>query len=169
MARMANVTWDGLRDLLLQLEGLGPRITEQAQEITNEVARQVADDIVQIYPEDTGNLRRGVRVKKGRAQGLEAVTIVTSTAPHAHLYEYGTAVRSFGSQDRGQMFVRNPAARTASRSDRVSLSGRPVVSSISGRPAMAVVGTRASIGRQVLRERLKALVRRETGAEVVDE
>lgn len=169
MAQMPIVTWTGLRDLVAQLEGLGATLTEKSQQITDDVARQVADDIKQIYPENTGNLRRGVRVKKGRVQGLEAMTIVISTAPHAHLYEYGTAVRSFGSQDRGQMFVRNPAAKTAKRGDRVSLSGRPVVSSISGRPAMAVVGTRASIGRQVLRERLKNLIRKETGAEVVDE
>ena len=163
------VTWEGLPELLAQFDGLASALTEKAQQLTDDVARQVADDIKQIYPEGTGNLRRGVRVLKARPSGHQAQTIVKSTAPHAHLYEYGTAVRSFGSQDRGQMFVRNPAAKTARRSDRVSLSGRPVVSTISGRPGMAVVGTRAAIGREVLNLRLKELVRKETGAEVVDE
>ena len=169
MPQMPVVTWEGLREMVAELEGMGLKLTERSQQIIDDVARQVADDIRQIYPENTGNLRRGVRVRKGRMSALEATTVVVSTAPHAHLYEYGTAVRSFDGQDRGQMFVRNPAAKTARRSDRVSLSGRPVVSSISGRPAMPVVGTRAAIGRQVLNLRLKELVRKETGAEVVDE
>ena len=168
---MANqmVTWDGLAELFAQLEGMTETITTKAQDIANQVAQQVADDIKQIYPEGTGNLRRGVRVLKSRGEGNRALAIVKSTAPHAHLYEYGTAARSFGGQDRGQMFVRNPSAKTARRSDRVSLSGRPVVSTISGRPGMAVVGTRAAIGRDALRFRLKEMIRRETGAQVVDE
>lgn len=164
-----GVQWDGLAELTATFEGLGATLTEEAATIAHEAAKQAADDIRNIYPEHTGNLRRGVRVGRRTPGGFRAEAVVRSTAPHAHLYEYGTAQRSFGAQDRGRMFVRNPGAQTANRRDRQALSGAPVVSSISGHVAMPVVGTRAAITRRVMDERLRAMVTRVTGAQVVDE
>lgn len=164
-----GITWEGLPELVAKIEGLPAKLTDEASTITFEAAKQAADDIRAIYPEHTGNLRRGVRVSRRTQGGHRAEAVVRSTAPHAHLYEYGTAVRSFGAQDRGRMFVRNPAAQTANRRDRRSLSGTPVVSSVSGHVAMPVMGTRAAITRRVMDERLRAMVTRVAGVEVVDE
>lgn len=163
------VTWEGLAEFVAQVEGLPAKVTDEASAITLEAAKQAADDIRAIYPEHTGNLRRGVRVSRRTPGGYRAEAVVRSTAPHAMLYEYGTAERSFGAQDRGRMFVRNPAALTANRRDRRSLSGTPTVSSISGHVAMPVMGTRAAMSRRVMDERLRAMVARVTGAQVVDE
>lgn len=163
------VTWEGLTEFVAKFEGLGSALTEEANAITFEAAKQAADDIRNIYPEHTGNLRRGVRVTRRYPGGFRAEATVRSTAPHAHLYEYGTAQRSFGAQDRGRMFVRNPSALSAHRRDRKPLSGSPVVSSISGHVAMPVMGTRAAITRRVMDERLRAMVARVADVQVVDE
>lgn len=162
------ITFDGLAQLVADMNGLGAELAERAKPITRAVAEQVAADIRNIYPEHTGNLRAGVRVSQGRGAGLFVSAVVRSTAPHAHLYEYGTASRTFGTQDRGQMFVRNPAAKTAGRTDRPIRTSQPSTSSVSGHPAMPVVGARAAMGRVRLNDELKAMVKRVTGAELVE-
>ena len=86
--------------------------------------------------------------------------IYSPATPHAHLYEYGTAVRSFGNANRGQMFK---------ASDRATpLTGNVVTSGISGNPAIPVVGIVASRYRKELYAKLLNMVRQETGAQVVE-
>jgi hypothetical protein len=54
-----------------------------------------ADEIRSAYPRaETGNLKAGVVVRQDTEQTDPAVasSVVVSSAPHAHLYEYGTRV-----------------------------------------------------------------------------
>lgn len=137
MAARAEIELKGLTDLRLQLQGLGAQLTEQAQILTDRTADDVATAVKAAYREGpTGNLKKGVRVRKGQGAGHRALSVVASTAPHAHLYEYGTAARAFQGRNRGTM------------------PGRPVMSATAARL------------RRELQAALEAMVARETGAEL---
>jgi len=63
-------------------------------------AEAAKDELVAVYPlgpvrknhPPPGNLKKGVRVQRSTAKGAKAATTLVSSAPHAHLYEFGTHV-----------------------------------------------------------------------------
>lgn len=77
----------GLRQLPSELTGEGGDIVEQHTE-------QAARHLRAAYPEgDTGRLRAGVKTTIDRSR-FGVVGIVRSRAKHAHLWEWGTQVRT---------------------------------------------------------------------------
>jgi hypothetical protein len=156
-----HVRFDGLEELVKDITGMGARLTELAATAIDDTATRAAEDMRSMYPDgDTGNLRKGVKVRTGLGDGHRAFAVVTSSAPHAHLYEYGTAVRTFGNANRGQMFKASERA--------TPLANAVVTSGISGNPAVPVVGIVASRHRKELYAQLLNMVRQETGAQVVE-
>lgn len=84
---------DGLTELRAALRQLPAELTDDAAAIVEDTTDRTETALVQTYPKGaTGNLRRGV--KKTVAKGSFGVQgTVKSTSPHAHLWEFGTAVR----------------------------------------------------------------------------
>ena len=87
----STLTIDGIADLKKAIGEFAGACTVEAQALADAAAASARDQIVAAYPEGpTGNLKRGVRVIRAKDDGHRALGIVKSTAPHAHLYEYGT-------------------------------------------------------------------------------
>lgn len=82
---------NALRDALRQLpEDLATEAAGIVSGYANEAQRQIASG----YPQGpTGNLRRGVRVIHNAGRRVSTTSIVKSTAPHAWIFENGTANR----------------------------------------------------------------------------
>lgn len=89
MASTLKIT--GLDELKKAIAGFGAECTEEAQALAERSANDARDQIRSAYPQGpTGNLKRGVRIVRAKGEGHRALGIVKSTAPHAHLYEYGS-------------------------------------------------------------------------------
>lgn len=87
-----SVTWDGLDAFEAKLEHLPETLVSEADTIVTTAAKQASSEVVANYPARTGTLRRRVIVTM--ASTRHSVTAkVRSGAPHAHLFEKGTAVR----------------------------------------------------------------------------
>ena len=90
----ASLTFIGLDALRKALLALPAELAAQAAGIVEGAADGAAAEIKAAYPEgDTGNLRRGVRVRSERAADYVVRRVVRSTAPHATLFETGTQTR----------------------------------------------------------------------------
>jgi hypothetical protein len=92
----ATVTWLGLDELRAALLHLPAELTQLATAIVESAADGAADEIRAAYPEcDTGNLRKGVRVRNEQARGGSSTVrrVVRSTAAHASIFESGTQTR----------------------------------------------------------------------------
>lgn len=103
----ARIEWSGLNELIHELT-VAPRvIRDEGMTIVKEEAAGAAVEISQRYPRRTGRLASRVRVEYPSTTILAA--IVTSSAPHSHLYEFGTD-RRFTNQgwNRGTMPEANP-------------------------------------------------------------
>ena len=66
-------------------------IAEHINENAEMIAKQIAADAKAAVNVVTGNLRKGIRAKKSKYE--DGGWIVQSTAPHAHLVEFGTGPR----------------------------------------------------------------------------
>lgn len=87
------VTWDGLDELRRQLKALPADLAHEARQDVVEAAENAATALRQAYPPGpTGNLRRGVKVIVKQTEATVVATL-KSTAPEAHLWEFGTQVR----------------------------------------------------------------------------
>lgn len=88
-----RLLFEGMNELRDALQALPADLAQKAGLVVQATARQVAEEVVTNYPRGkTGNLKSGVRVTvEGSAVSVRG--IVKSTAPHAHLFEYGTARR----------------------------------------------------------------------------
>lgn len=82
----------GLDELRASLRNLVPALRGAAQGLVFQAADEAKAEIVAAYPERTGNLRRGVTLKKDYGQFYVAVLISTK-AKHAWLYEHGSQAR----------------------------------------------------------------------------
>jgi hypothetical protein len=109
---MSNqVVWEGLAELKAALGQLPKRLAAEASAIVTDSAYAARDEIVAAYPKRTGALRRGVKVKLESVGQYGAGASVINTAPHAHLFEFGTQARhtklgaSRGSMPPGNIFV----------------------------------------------------------------
>lgn len=105
----------GLKQEQQNLLQLPNRMAMQALDVVNATAKEAAADIKAQYPRRTGNLKRSVRVERGKKTGAkrlaQAIATVVVGSPVAHLIEHGTVQRhtSWGPEhgDRGQMFGLN--------------------------------------------------------------
>jgi Bacteriophage HK97-gp10, putative tail-component len=88
----ANIRITGDKELEAALRALPRDLSLDAERLILAAADTAAAEIRAAYPEVTGNLKGGVRVV---TTGSEFATRsrVISSAPHAHLFEYGTEAR----------------------------------------------------------------------------
>ena len=94
----------GLAELKAELRRLPEELASDAGEVVLGAANRAEAAILARYPHGpTGNLRDGVSVHEARADRFGAKMIVRSAAPHAHLYEYGSASRAYKGANRGRM------------------------------------------------------------------
>jgi hypothetical protein len=89
----------GLDEFLRELRDLPADLTAEAETIVMDSAETVAAQARSAYPAPTAasrgvTLRDGVKVETVDAGPLGTASRVRNTAPHARMYEYGTAVRS---------------------------------------------------------------------------
>jgi HK97 gp10 family phage protein len=87
----ARIEWDGLEDLIRKLTDAPREIREEGFAILKESTEQCAAEIAQRYPKKTGAMSRRLRTIYPSTQVL--VGVIQSTAPHAHLVEFGTQQR----------------------------------------------------------------------------
>ena len=85
----------GLDELREALRTLPEELTTEAAGIVLGTANAAAHEIVNAYPEGTGNLRKGVRVE-GAREGFGVRAVVVNKAKHAWIFENGTVVRKTG-------------------------------------------------------------------------
>lgn len=86
-----SVTFTGLREMIDRLKRMPAEIQHEADEVIAEVSQVMAASVKRRYRRGpTGKLQRGVRVRKLAPMAHQ----VRSGAPHAHLYEFGTKVRT---------------------------------------------------------------------------
>jgi hypothetical protein len=101
----AEFTWTGLEAFKAQMKALPAQLTAQADGIVRQTAEGAAGQMRARYPEKTGNLRRGVRVTYQRREA-RTTAIVQNVAPHAWIYESGTAARHYTGTDKlGRRYV----------------------------------------------------------------
>jgi hypothetical protein len=89
----ASLTFTGLQELKEALRALPGNLTAGATGIVAAAADGAAADIRGQYPEDTGNLRRGVKVLAPETNAYGVSRVVRSGARHARLFETGTQTR----------------------------------------------------------------------------
>ena len=94
-----RVVWKGLDQLRAQLRALPAGLTAEASAIVSYHAEAAKADIVAGYPEVSGELRRRVVTEASGASRYGAGIVLISKAPHAHLYEDGTAQRFYSGTD----------------------------------------------------------------------
>ncbi len=89
MSGRVDVT--GLKELMQQLTHAPREIREDAMEIVREETEGAAIEMTQAYAVKTGTLKN--RVKTSYPVSGALIGIAQSTAPHSHLYEWGTRQR----------------------------------------------------------------------------
>jgi len=89
-----QLTIKGIDDLKRALADLPPQLKGEATVIVLDNAHAAAADIKGQYPKGlTGNLQKGVKVRVQEVGALAVAAQVRNTAPHAHLWEFGTEAR----------------------------------------------------------------------------
>src|SRR4030095_2794535 len=91
-ALRSGVSWSGLDSLQQELAVLAADLVAEANAILTDSAQAAKTAIAAAYPEKTGALRRGLVLRSARGLYLSGWTLL-QTAPHGHLYEYGTTTR----------------------------------------------------------------------------
>lgn len=88
-----GMRWEGMSELRKEIRGLPPLLAQKAEARVTDAAGNAATALRDAYPAGpTGGLRRGVRVTSSRRKSLVVATVISS-APEAHLWEFGTQVR----------------------------------------------------------------------------
>lgn len=90
---MASATLElrGLDALKTLVGSFAETCTVNGQRLADAAADEAVEQIRAAYPQGpTGNLKKGVRRVRVKGDGHRVLAIAKSTAPHAHLYEYGT-------------------------------------------------------------------------------
>jgi hypothetical protein len=112
----AEITWIGMKELMVALKRLPQELTELGSAIVQESAERAAAEVKAAYPVgpgdddyEGGNLRKGVRVGQKRTGKYALGWTVRSTAPHAYMFETGTQVRY--NISRNQQLLKKPAHR----------------------------------------------------------
>ena len=88
----ASFRIEGLREMLLELRQLPEKAAAAGGALVEEHTNAAADSIIEQYPEVSGNLKAGVKRSVRRSKD-GATGRVVSSAPHAFIFETGTASR----------------------------------------------------------------------------
>jgi len=99
------VHWTGLEEFVVELRDVGDTLTAEAHAILLARAEAAKTAIAAAYPVQTGRLQGGLRLSTPRGRGVNlAGMVLRQTAPHGHLYEYGTQERqNKAGANRGRM------------------------------------------------------------------
>ena len=89
---MANkLVLRGFRELADDLAALPDDAKAEATPILLARARRAETAVKNAYAVVTGALREGVRIRPRVARGIAVLFTLETTAPHAHIYEFGSA------------------------------------------------------------------------------
>lgn len=110
----SGLHFDGMRELGEFFETLPDNLTDKANEIVLAAAERAKARAYEEYPiGDTGNLRKGLRLRKKREGHVVSATVI-NTSPHSHLYEEGSEMRATSAgASRGRMPARAVIRRIA--------------------------------------------------------
>lgn len=87
------LVWTGLAELRRQLKALPADLAHEARQDVVDAAESAEAALIQSYPPGpSGGMRRGVKVTIKQTEAAVTATL-KSTAPEAHLWEFGTQVR----------------------------------------------------------------------------
>lgn len=115
----ASLKFSGLGELIADMRNMPAYMRGEAGQIGARKADEARTTIRSEYKEGpTGNLRKGVVVSRFDVGAFGIGVEVRSTAPHAWLYEYGSAARRSRFGSRGRMPARPVVGRTMSRKRR---------------------------------------------------
>lgn len=107
----ARVTWKGLQELFRDLQLLPAQSASEATNIATAAANSAAVEVRTVYGDHavTGVLQARVRVDDLTTKRFGVHKRVINTAPHAHLFEFGTVERKTDAGwSRGKMWGRQP-------------------------------------------------------------
>lgn len=93
-----SLKWAGLEELRAQLRALPAELAAEASRIVLDSAEAARSEIDAGYPEVSGNLKRGLIVKRAAAGPYGAGAVLTNRAKHAWLYDNGTQARHYVTQ-----------------------------------------------------------------------
>jgi hypothetical protein len=82
----------GLADLLMELRKLPQWLADEGNALVEAHTKAAADAVKDAYPVVTGNLKEGVKWSM-KSSRYGSIGRVVSSAPHAFIYETGTASR----------------------------------------------------------------------------
>lgn len=116
----AKVTWDPpLAELRRQLLALPADLAAEGSTIVDEAALRAKNEIEAAYPERSGSLKKGLRLKVRQLGQYGAAVVLANTSPDSHLFENGTQARHTNiGANRGSMPARPtfvPAVRRSRR------------------------------------------------------
>lgn len=107
-----RLIFEGMDAFRRQLRQLPAELRDEAQELVNGAATRTAARVESAYPVKTGTLKRRVTMSKDPPGPFSAGAVVRSGAPHAAIYEFGTALRQTRSgANRGRMPTADPSRR----------------------------------------------------------
>jgi hypothetical protein len=92
---MNRLDFEGLNEFVLDLRRMPAELHDEAERLVEDATETGATALRQAYPRREGGLRRGVKTSIKRTQ-YEVVGTLSSSAPHANLYEFGTGVLRLG-------------------------------------------------------------------------
>jgi hypothetical protein len=81
---------NGFKELQKELASLPQDAKRESAPILLRYARVAEAAVRAEYPTVTGNLRAGVRIVERVAQGVATLYTLVTSAPHAHIYEFGS-------------------------------------------------------------------------------
>lgn len=107
-----QIVWEGLDELKKELQSLPADLAAEASGIVTAAAQGAKDDIVNAYPNRTGDLRNHVTIGSGVNVGrFGASVVVKNTSKLAYIFENGTQARhtalgaNRGSMPPGHVFI----------------------------------------------------------------
>ena len=89
-----RIVFSGVAEQLAELAAFVPTLVAEATPIIYGEADAAAAEIVSAYPNVSGNLRAGVKVKK-TVTPTSVKAVVENRAHLAYIYEYGTVARHY--------------------------------------------------------------------------
>jgi len=109
-----GVVLNGFDELRHALVTMPHEIREEAMDVVRDETEGAAIEMMQAYAAKSGTLRS--RVKTSYPVSGALIGIALSTAPHSHLYEFGTRQRQTrGGANRGAMPEHSTTPRIAQR------------------------------------------------------
>jgi len=92
------MTWQGLDVLIADLDTAPSSVVLAAHDALYNAAERTEREMLSNYPQgETGHLRAGLSIDEIKTTSVHLSIAVKSSAPHAHLWEQGTAEREMPS------------------------------------------------------------------------